>query len=385
VLRVVFAGGGTGGHIYPALGIDDALRAAFARGTYERRFFGSRSGLEAKLVTTMPLEFVPSAALQRRVSFDTLRTLGRNIAGVVTALRALLTYRPTLVVATGGYVCFPVVVAARLLRTLRLLDARIALLEINAAPGLTNRLLGPLVDEVWISYAASARFFGSKAKLTGAPVRASLAERIAPATARAALGLEPERTTIVVMGGSQGARSINAAVAEWVTSRPLPPGWQVLHVSGERDHAAMVRTQQCLGAGNVVRLVPYVADPAPLYFAADLVVARAGASTLAELAATATPAILVPFPFAAEDHQTANAKAFAAGGAAVVVKDAELNPESLAAALGRCLEPERLAGMRAAAGRVAPAGAAAKIVDRITALVGARVGDSASPNELARD
>jgi UDP-N-acetylglucosamine--N-acetylmuramyl-(pentapeptide) pyrophosphoryl-undecaprenol N-acetylglucosamine transferase len=384
-LRIAYAGGGTGGHIYPALAIDDALQTAFARGGYERRFFGSRRGLEAKLVTTMPLGFVPSAPLQRSFSFDTLRTLGRNLAGVAVALRALLAYRPTLVIATGGYVCFPVVVAARLLRLLRLGGPRIALLEINAVPGLTNRLLGPLVDEVWISYAGSGRFFGSKAKLTGAPVRASLANRIAAAVARAALGLEAERTTIVVMSGSQGARSINLAVADLVTSVGLPAGWQVLHVSGERDHAEMATREAAGASGNVVRLLPYLADPAAAYFAADLAVTRAGASTLAELAATATPAILVPFPFAAEDHQTANARAFAAGGAAVVVRDAELNAESLATTLKACLEPGRLASMRAAAALVAPAGAAAKIVDRITALHGARVADSASPNGLARD
>jgi UDP-N-acetylglucosamine--N-acetylmuramyl-(pentapeptide) pyrophosphoryl-undecaprenol N-acetylglucosamine transferase len=384
-LRVAFAGGGTGGHIYPALGIDDALRTVFGRDRYERRFFGSRRGLEAKLVTTMPLDFIPSAPLARRLSFGTLRTLGRNVAGVAVALRKLRTYRPTLVIATGGYVCFPVVVAARLLRLLRLLDCRIALLEINAAPGLTNRLLAPLVDEVWISYAASARFFRRKASLTGAPVRASLANRLTPGAAREALGLDPERTTVVVMGGSQGARSINDAVVQWVTGRALPPRWQVLHVSGERDFGTVERRLSGLAPGNIVRLLPYLTDPAAAYFAADLVVARAGASTLAELAATGTPAVLVPFPFAAEDHQTANAAAFAAGGAAVVVRDAELTPGSLAATLQACLEPEALARMRAAAALVAPAGAAAKIVERVTGLVAARVADSAGPNELVRD
>jgi len=384
-VRVAFAGGGTGGHIYPALGIDDALHTALGRDRYERRFFGSRRGLEAKLVTTMPLDFIPSAPLRRSFSFDTLRTLGRNIVGIAAALRALRAYRPTLVIATGGYVCFPVTVAARLLSLLRMLDCRIALLEINAVPGLTNRLLGPLVDEVWISYAESARYFGAKAKLTGAPVRASLANRLAPAVARAALGLDPQRTTIVIMGGSQGARSINNAVARWLTTQPLPPEWQVLHVSGERDFALMERRLSGLPPGSAVRLFPYVADPAAAYFAADVVVARAGASTLAELAATATPAILVPFPFAAEDHQSANAAAFAAGGAAAVLRDAELTPESLAAALGACLEGETLARMRAAAALVTPSGAAAKIVERVTALAAARVADSAGPNELARD
>jgi len=384
-LRIAFAGGGTGGHIYPALGIDDALRAAFATQPYERRFFGNRDGLEAKFVTTMPLTFVPSAPLQRRLSFGMLRTLGRNIAGVAVALRALSAYRPMVVIATGGYVCFPVVVAARLLQFVRLLDCRIALLEINARPGLTNRLLGPLVDEVWVSYAGSRRFFGGKALLTGAPVRASLSRQVQPGSAREALGLDAQRTTIVVMGGSQGARSINDAVAALVTSRSLPSDWQILHISGERDYAAMRSRQAVLAPGNLVRLVPYLADPCNAYAAADIVVTRAGASTLAELAVTATPAVLVPFPFAAEDHQAANADLFAANGAAVVLRDAELNAGSLAATLSACLETEQLAHMRAAAAALSPVGAAGAIVDRITAMLDARVLDSGSPNEVARD
>jgi UDP-N-acetylglucosamine--N-acetylmuramyl-(pentapeptide) pyrophosphoryl-undecaprenol N-acetylglucosamine transferase len=383
-VRVVFAGGGTGGHIYPALGIDDALRAALGGEGYDRRFFGSRHGLEASVVTTMPLTFVPSAPLQRRVSPSTLRTFARNIAGVGVALRALVGYRPTFVIATGGYVCFPVVVAARLLRLVRVLDARIALLEINARPGLTNRLLAPLVDEVWTSYPGSSRFFGAKARLTGAPVRASLTRRTAPAGARAALGLDADRTTIVVMGGSQGARSINDAVAALLDTQGMRPDWQLLHVSGERDYAEMLRREEPYRATAHVRLVPYLTDPVNAYAAADIVVARAGASTLAELATTATPAVLVPYPFAAADHQALNAESFAAGGAAVVLRDDRLSAESLAATLAACLEPAQLARMRAAAAHV-PRDAGRQIVERITALLAARVVDSAGPNEVARD
>ncbi len=383
-MRVAFTGGGTGGHIYPALGIDDALRAALGDAPYERRFFGSRQGLEATCVTTMPLTFVPSAPLQRRISLGTLRTVARNLAGVAVALRALLAYRPELLIATGGYVCFPVVVAARLLRLVGLLDTRIALLEINARPGLTNRLLGPLVDEVWIAYAPSRRYFG-RAVLTGTPVRASLARRIEPALAREALGLRPERTTIVVMGGSQGARSINDAVAQLVTSQSLPADWQILQISGERDYAAMVSREAVLAPGNLVRLLPYLADPADAYAAADIVVARAGASTLAEIAVTSSPSVLVPYPFAAEGHQTANAELFAAGGAAVVLRDRELSAETLVATLRACLAAPARSRMRAAAAAVSPGGAAARIVERITALRNSRVGDSAGTNGVVRD
>jgi len=328
---------------------------------------------------------VPSAALERRLSLGTLRTVARNLAGVVVALRALARYRPAVVIATGGYVCFPVVFAARLLRLARILNARIFLLEMNARPGLTNRLLAPLVDEVWITYAGSAHYFRGKAVVTGAPVRASLARPIEPAAARAALGLEPGRTTIVVMGGSQGARSINDAVVDLVTAHALPPNWQILHISGERDYDAVHARQAARMPDNVIRLVAYLPDPTAAYAAADIVIARAGASTLAELAVTATPAVLVPYPFAAEGHQAANAELFAANGAAVVIGDAALSGAKLLATLTACLAPEALARMRAAAAALSPSGAAGRIVERITALLATRVLDSGGPNAVARD
>ncbi len=380
-LRVAFTGGGTGGHIYPGLAIDGVLRTRHPDGGYEARFFGNRGGLERSLVTSMPLSFVPSAALQRKPSLGTLRTLVANAAGVLVALRGLAAFKPGMVVATGGYVCFPVVVAARALRLLGLSRARIALLEINATPGLTNRLLAPLVDEVWATYAASEKSFGRKTVVTGTPTRASLAKPASPQAARERLGLDPDRTTVVVMGGSQGARSINEAVAELVTERTLPADWQVLHVSGERDHASM--QEHYRQAGGRVRLVPYLPDPADAYAAADAVVARAGASTLAELAVTATPAVLVPYPFAAEQHQAHNAALFAGAGAAVVLADDALGGERLLETLRAVLDPARNTAMRSAARSLAPPDAAGTIaarIERATGSRGARVDDGASAN-----
>lgn len=383
-VRVAFAGGGTGGHIYPALGIDDALRAEFAGG-YEPRFFGNEGGLEATLVTTMPLSFVPSAALVRTFSFGTLRTIARNLLGIIVALGALARFRPAMVIATGGYVCFPVVVAARILRVLRLVDCGIALLEINVRPGLTNRLLAPLVDEVWITYAASGASFGRKAVQTGAPTRASLRRRTLPAIAREQLELDARRTTIVAMGGSQGARSINEAVAALVTRRSLPANWQLVHVAGARDYAYMQAEERLVAEGNLVRLIAYLEDPATAYAAADIVIARAGASTLAELAVTGTPAVLVPYPHAADQHQAHNAALFAERGAAVVVADNELDGDRLFWTLRECLVPERLAAMKSAAAALAPSDAGEAIVRRVAQLIPARVGDSTEPNEAVRD
>jgi UDP-N-acetylglucosamine--N-acetylmuramyl-(pentapeptide) pyrophosphoryl-undecaprenol N-acetylglucosamine transferase len=382
--RVAFTGGGTGGHVYPALSIDDAIRTEYDPEHYEPRFFGNRDGLEAQLVTTMPLTFVPSAALQRKLSWGTVRTAWRNLVGIGVALVELRAFKPLMVVATGGYVCFPVVVAARILRALGLLRCGIALLEINVKPGLTNRLLAPLVDEVWTTYDASAPYFRGKAERTGTPVRASLKRKINPSRARIELGLAPERTTILAMGGSQGARSINEAVAALVTRRTLGDTRQVLHVSGERDHAYMEAEEREVGA-NHVKLVAYLPDPANAYAAADVAIARAGASTLAELAATGTPAILVPYPFAADDHQASNAAVFADRGAAVVLADAELDGDRLWWTLDAMLQPERLAQMRAAAASLASADAGRAIVRRIEVLIPARVVEATGANGGARE
>lgn len=368
-LRVAFTGGGTGGHIYPSLAIDGALRAQLAPEAYEACFFGNRGGLEASLVKTMPIAFVPSAALQRKLSLGTLRTVFANLTGVGVALGALARFRPQMVIATGGYVCFPVVVAARVLRALRIVRCRIALLETNVTPGLTNKFLTPVVDEVWTTYAASSRWFRGKAVVTGTPVRASLLQHADKHVARERLGLDPARTTIVVMGGSQGARSVNEAVAALVTRRTLPPTWQVLHVSGERDHAYMQAEERELAPGNRVRLVPYLDDPGDAYAAADVVIARAGASTLAELAATGSPAILVPYPFAAENHQAHNAAAFADAGAAIVLEDKLLDGDLLWWTLREVLEPARNTAMRTAARSLSPSDAAATIVARVAGSI----------------
>jgi UDP-N-acetylglucosamine--N-acetylmuramyl-(pentapeptide) pyrophosphoryl-undecaprenol N-acetylglucosamine transferase len=381
-LRIAFTGGGTGGHVYPALAIHDALRARYpAADDYEARFFGNEDGLEATLVTTMPIAFVPSAPLQRSLSLSTLRTVFANAAGVVKALGTLARFKPNFVVATGGYVCFPVVVAARTLRLFRVIRARIALLEINVTPGLTNRLLTPLVDEVWTTYAASEASFGRKTVVTGAPVRASFSIAKDGPSARERLGLDPDRTTIVVIGGSQGARSINEAVAALVTRRTLGETWQVLHVSGERDYQYMRAEERELAAGNRVELVPYLDDPADAYAAADVVIARSGASTLAELALTGTPSILIPYPFASDQHQAHNAALFADAGAAIVLKDAEVDGDRLWWTLRDVLETDRVTTMRQAARSLAPRNASAAIVARIEAAVGARVSDSPGPND----
>jgi UDP-N-acetylglucosamine--N-acetylmuramyl-(pentapeptide) pyrophosphoryl-undecaprenol N-acetylglucosamine transferase len=374
-MNVTFAGGGTGGHLYPAIAIADALCArAHERGeTMRVQFLGAQDRLEAKIVPAAgyDVEFVPSRPLTRNDFGKLLGSAGANAYGVGIAMQHLLRQKPDLLIASGGYVCFPVVVAARILRTLGLLKCPIALLEINAHPGLTNRMLAPLVDEVWGAFAAAASTFGRKFLQTGIPVRASLTNLPDPTDAARWFGLDPKRRTILVLGGSQGARSINEAVTALVTRRALPDDWQILHVSGERDYEYMKAEQREPFGNNKIALVPYLNEMAEAYATSELVIGRAGASTLGELAALALPSILIPYPFAAEDHQNANAQSFADAGAAVVVEDKGLDGDSLWWKLREVFEPERLSHMRDAARSLAPHDALPAILQRIDALTGA--------------
>ena len=228
-------------------------RRVRSRRDYEPRFFGNRDGLEAHARHDDAADVrAERGAAAQALAAARSRRCGAICSASFVALGALRAFRPVMVVATGGYVCFPVVVAARILRTLRLLRCGIALLEINVRPGLTNRLLAPLVDEVWTTYDASAPFFRGKAHRTGhAGARLAACAGTHPSRARLELGLAPERTTIVAMGGSQGARSINEAVAALVTRRTLGDDRQVLHVSGERDHAYMEAEERDVGANHV--------------------------------------------------------------------------------------------------------------------------------------
>lgn len=356
-LRVLFAGGGTGGHLYPAIAIADALRDRGA----SVAFVGTADRLEASIVPRAgyTLHTIASRPLTRRPSLDLVRTFFANAAGTLASAALLLRLRPDAVVATGGYVCFPVVLAARVLRGLRLLRPAIALLEPNAKPGLTNRLLAPLVDEVWGAFADADPRFAGKYVRTGVPVRAALKALPARDDAIAAFGLDPARKTLLAMGGSQGARAINDALGAMVRNGELPAGWQLLLVTGERDYE---RVSGQIPAARAV-VVAYVEDPSAAYAAADLVVARGGASTLAELAAVGRPAIVVPYPFASDDHQTANAARFAQSGAALVVADGDLPRGALRGAIVQ--GAQSFEDLRAAAARLQTGDPAATILGRV--------------------
>jgi UDP-N-acetylglucosamine--N-acetylmuramyl-(pentapeptide) pyrophosphoryl-undecaprenol N-acetylglucosamine transferase len=370
IARVLLTGGGTGGHVYPALAIAEALRERFSDAALQMLFVGSREGLEAGVVPRAGIEtaFVESRPLERDRSLAIVCTVFANAIGFVQSLRLVARFRPDCVVATGGYVAFPVVLAARVSRLIGRRHFGIAVFEPNAVPGLANRLLAPLADEVWLGAAQPNAPRGGKFVVTGTPVRASVLRERAQGEARTALGLDPFRTTVVVMGGSQGARRVNDAVVQMMTSGGVA-GWQVLLVTGGRDAERVRAALASAGAPSGIVTVPYLDDPGAAYAAADIVVARAGASTLAELAATGSPSLLVPYPFATAGHQERNAEALRAAGAARIVRDRDLVGVRLRAELTEALAPPVRATMRTAARALASYDARAAVVERVAALI----------------
>ena len=360
-MRLVLTGGGTGGHVYPAIAIAQAFANEPAFAPLDVTFIGTRDGFEASIVpkAAIPIAFVHAAPLLRSFSFALVRTVVDNLRGFFEALAVLHRARPDVLIATGGYVAFPVVAALRAVRLIGRSHARIALLEPNAVAGLTNRVLAPLVDEIW--YAIAPARGAADAFVTGTPVRESMRAPVSQRDARDRLGLPAEATIVVAMGGSQGARSINDAIASFVEAG-LPPNYHVLVIAGARDLAAL---SQRLADRPGATVLGYLDDPRDAYAAADIVVARSGASTLGELTATKTPALLIPYPFATADHQRYNAEAYAASGAAIVLADRDLDEHRLREALQTALAPQRLQALRNAAETAAAREPHAAIVARV--------------------
>ena len=354
-IRIVFAGGGTGGHLYPALAVADVLRER--RRDVGIRFVGARRGIETRLVPAAgyPLLALPLAGLKGAGPFARLLAAAGAGWGVARCVAAMLVERPSVVVGVGGYASGPAVVAAKLL------GVRTMVMEQNHFPGATNRALAPRVDVVCVPSEAARARLGGRGIVTGNPVRAAFT----------AIGPPPgaDRLSLLVFGGSRGARTINRAVVEALPAlerMPSPP--RVVHQTGE-DALERVREAYATRPSLDGDVRAFLDDMPRRVAEADLVVCRAGATTLAELAAAGRPAILVPFPHAADDHQRHNAEAVADAGAAVVVLDRDADGASIAGAVEKLAsDPARRSSMAAAARTLARPDAASRIADLALAL-----------------
>jgi len=347
---VLVTGGGTGGHVYPAL----ALAEELTRRGRTVRFVGSQRGLEATAVPAagFEIDLLPGRGLQRRLTLANVGVLVGALVAFARAFRIVGRERPSVVVGVGGYASLPCVVAARLRRR------PVVVHEQNAAPGLANRVAVRLGARAAVSLPGTPL---AGAVLIGNPVRRVIAEVVRRP--------DPDRPTVLAFGGSLGARRINEAVVGLADAWRDRDDLAVRHVSGRRDHSdveASLAAARRPGDRLRYELVAYEEHMEHAYATATVAVCRAGAVTVAELAAVGLPAVLVPLPGAPGDHQTRNAAVMADGGAAVMVPDTECTPERLATELSALLaDAARLDRMSAAARSLARPDAAARLADLV--------------------
>lgn len=343
---LLIAGGGTGGHLFPGVAVASELKAL--KPELNLAFVATGKALESEVLARAGYRLEPLSvrALRGAGLLDRVKALAALPRAVWQARRLLAKYRPGCVLAVGGYAAFPLGLAAWLGGVPLLVQ------EQNAVPGLTNRLLARLARRVFISFAAAAAHFpAGKSLLTGNPVRLELIEQ-----ARAAQAQRPDPTKtfrVLVLGGSQGAHSINVAVCAALPLLAERSGRLfIVHQTGAKDEAEAARAYEQAGQpGQALgQVAAFFQDVGRHYGLAHLCLCRAGAGTACELAAVGRAAVLVPYSFAAGDHQTANARALADSGAAVLIPNAELSGEKVAELIAGLMDaPARLARMEAAA------------------------------------
>jgi UDP-N-acetylglucosamine--N-acetylmuramyl-(pentapeptide) pyrophosphoryl-undecaprenol N-acetylglucosamine transferase len=363
---MLVAGGGTGGHLFPGLALAEEVKTRHPKNSV--MFVGTTRGLEGRVVPKagFALELIDVGPLKGQGLFGLLKGLFRLPKSLWQSLRILKKFDPDVVVGVGGYASGPVLVAAWLK------GIPTAVQEQNALPGLTNKLLGRIVKAVFICFdEARAAFPPKTVHLLGNPIRGAFLDNYLHEK-------QPdERLSILITGGSQGAHGLNLPAAEAVETlaKELGKRLKVVHQTGEKDAAEIsARYQKLSSTGAELEAKPFIDEMARAYGQADLLVCRAGATTIAELTVCKKPAILVPFPFAADDHQTVNGRAMVAAGAAILIPEKELTGEGLAKEL-RALDAdrERLKRMARQSGLLGRPEAAREIADVCVSLCGDRL------------
>jgi UDP-N-acetylglucosamine--N-acetylmuramyl-(pentapeptide) pyrophosphoryl-undecaprenol N-acetylglucosamine transferase len=348
-MRVLITGGGTGGHLYPALAVAGLLKEQDPGGSI--LFVGTREGLEATVVPARGFSFSPVAAVKwpRRLSVQALAFLPSIMRGYRQSLKVIRSWRPGAVFATGGYVSVPLVMAAARL------SVPIFIHEQNAVPGLANRLLSRWANTVFLTFPDTSGKLAGRTRIihTGLPIRQEIL-KVTRQEARIYFNLDPGILTVLITGGSRGARRINEVMLEIYRTLAETSGTtgagrrklQFIHLAGRAEFDKVCNQMEDMGinedkVGKIV-IRPYLEEMEYGLAAADIMISRAGAATIAELTALGTPAILIPYPYAAGNHQYHNALYLAREQAAVLMPEADLTPDRLLEQLERLLGDDSL-------------------------------------------
>jgi UDP-N-acetylglucosamine--N-acetylmuramyl-(pentapeptide) pyrophosphoryl-undecaprenol N-acetylglucosamine transferase len=361
-MRIVVSGGGTGGHIYPALALIREINKEEDQAQF--LYIGTEQGLESKLVSreNIPFKSIYITGFKRKFSFENLKTIYRFIKGVRDSKRMLKQFKPDVVIGTGGYVCGPVVYAAAKLGIPTIIH------EQNSVPGLTNKFLSRYVDRIAICFEEAKQYFpAEKVVMTGNP-RASEVMNQDGAKGKKSVGLNPKIPAVLIFGGSRGARPINEAVVKSLVQISEKP-YQVLYVTGDVHYDEVKNEVDILGNPDNVIIKPFIHNMQEVLAGIDLTVSRAGATTLAELTALGIPSILIPSPYVTNNHQEKNARALSDHGAAELVLESELSSAKLIGKIdGILMQPEKLKKMSAAAKKLGVPDSAKRLLKVIKEL-----------------
>jgi UDP-N-acetylglucosamine--N-acetylmuramyl-(pentapeptide) pyrophosphoryl-undecaprenol N-acetylglucosamine transferase len=371
--RYIFAGGGTGGHLFPAIAIADAIRKRKPGAGI--LFIGTKDKIESSVVPQRGYEFraIWISGFHRRKILTNLLFPLKLVVSVMQSISIIRKYKPSVVVGTGGFVSGPVVYAATLLGVPSLIQDQ------NGVPGVTTRILGNRVNEVHLTFESSRKYFrrNDGVFMSGNPTR-EFSASIDRVAASNCFGFSPSdtRKTILIFGGSLGATTINSAVLKEIDT-VLKNGVRVIWQTGRADYQRVKGhplTPSSERSGNESLWVGVFIDRMDYaYSLSDLVVCRAGATTIAELTCLGKPSVLVPYPFAAANHQVGNAKGLAEKNAALVIDDANAGDELIPAALELLSNPQRLSAMAEESKKLGKPNAANEIADHILALAAKRV------------
>ncbi len=363
-MKIIVSGGGTGGHIYPALTLIDAIKSK--RADAEFLYVGTHRGLEADIVPKAGINFTAlnlEGGFERRFTLENISRAANAIMSIKRASDIVRNFKPSAVVGTGGYVCGPILLAASLMKIPTLIQ------EQNAVAGVTNKILSKFVDRIAVGTRDALKNFPpDKTTYTGNPIRKEVLAAKREDGLRE-FNFTDDKPVVLISGGSRGARSINNAMIDVLKLAAEKNSAQFLHVTGKGEFDAVTKKlSDVLNAPNI-RVVPYLYNMPTAMAMADLAIFRAGATGLAELTARGVPAILIPYPFAAENHQEFNARALVEAGAARMILNRNLTSENLSETLDELLSsPDELKRMAQASLSLGKPNAADEIADLILQL-----------------
>lgn len=364
-MKCIVTGGGTGGHIYPALAIAKRLKKEYPE--IDILYIGTKNGLESEIVPKEGIEYktVRVKGFRRKISFDTLHTFKELFFGLNDARKIIKTFKPDFVVGTGGFVSGPVLFMASLKKIPTLIH------EQNALPGITNKLLSRFVNRIAASFEESKKYFANvnKVYITGNPIR-DVFINIDKQSAYNIVKINPNKRFVFSFGGSGGQSSLNKAMLDFILKNSDNDDIQILHVTGKRHYNEFKEKMQDINVNNNVRVLPYIYNIAEAMAVADLVITSAGAITIAEVTAVGAPSILIPKSYTAENHQEYNARVLEKKGASKVVLEKDLNGSNLNNTILSLLNDEdSLDEMRGESKKLAKLDSTDKIIELIKDII----------------